>query len=122
MSSPLRVTLRNHLTEAMRARDRQTAGAMRSVLAALENAEAVPTAHAAPAAASEHYAGAADGVGAGEAERRVLTVDDERVIVEREIAELRSSAEVFAAVGEHQRSSELTRLAGVVEELIEAEV
>jgi hypothetical protein len=106
----------------MRARDRQAAGAMRSVLAALENAEAVPTTHAAPAAASEHYAGAADGLGAGEAARRVLTVDDERVIVEREIAELRSSAEVYAAAGEHERSSELTRLAESVEELIEAEV
>ena len=91
MASPLRVALRNRLTAAMRARDRQTAGAMRTVLAALENAESVTVASTgtSPAARSEHIAGAAIGVGAGEATRRVLSPEDERALVEREIAELR---------------------------------
>ncbi|MBB3045528.1 hypothetical protein [Nocardioides soli] len=119
MTSPLRVALRDRLTAAMRAHDRQTAGAMRSILAALENAEAVPvTAHDAPVATSEHIAGASTGLGAAEAARRVLSPDDERAVVEREIAELRSSAAALATAGQHERSTELVRIAETVEAVV----
>ncbi len=118
MVSSLRVALRNRLTAAMRARDRQTVGAMRNVLAALENAEAVPVTHGTPMPTSEHVAGAADGLGAGEAPRRSLTPDDEREVVEREVAEMRSSSAALAAAGEHERSSELVRLAETVEDVL----
>jgi uncharacterized protein YqeY len=120
MTSPLRVALRNRLTAAMRARDRQTAGAMRTVLAALENAESVTVASTgtSPAARSEHIAGAAIGVGAGEATRRVLSPEDERALVEREIAELRSSAAALAEAGRDERSAELVRLAHTAEDVL----
>jgi hypothetical protein len=39
-------------------------------------------------------------------------------LVEREIAELRSSAAELAALGHHERSSELIRSAEAVEELV----
>lgn len=119
MSSPLRVALRNRLQTAMHARDRRTAGVMRSVIAALENAEAVPvTSNEAPVAMSEHVAGAAVGLGAGEAPRRVLSLDEERALVEREVIELRSSSAVFAAAGRAERSAELLRSADTVDEIL----
>ena len=120
MTSPLRVALRNRLTAAMRARDRQTGGTMRSIVAALENAEALPVrSPEATVATSEHVAGGTVGLGAGEAPRRLLSADDERAVVEREVAELRSASSTLAAAGQHQRASELTQLAECVEEVLE---
>ena len=70
--SPLRTRLRAALLEARRARDAETVSTLRTALAALENAEAVP---------SDARAGALEdaptGVGAAEAERRLLTDADE---------------------------------------------
>lgn len=101
----------------MSARDRQGAALIRIVLAALENAEAVPVAPSGTSAApSEHVAGAAGGLGAGEAPRRTLGPHDERALVEREIAELRSSAATLAEMGQHERAAELLRAAEIVEE------
>jgi hypothetical protein len=119
MTSTLRAALRNRLRAAMRARDRQTTGAMRTVLAALENAESVPVASSGrtPVEMSEHVAGAAAGVGAGEATRRVLSPEDERAVVEREIAEFRSAA-ALAEAGHHERCTELVRIAEAVEEVL----
>jgi hypothetical protein len=119
MTSPLRVALRHRLTAAMRVRDRQTTGALRSVLAALENAEALPVnVHETTVATSEHVAGGAVGLGAGEAPRRLLSADDERALVEREVAELRSASSTLAAAGQLERASELIQIAESVEQLL----
>jgi hypothetical protein len=115
VTSLLRVKLREHLTAALRGRDRQSAGVIRSVLAALENAEAQPaTSRETPVATSEHIAG----VGAGEAPRRPLSADEERAVVEREVAELRSASATLAAAGRHERATELTHMAGTVEDIL----
>ncbi len=120
MTSPLRTTLRDHLKVAMRERDRQLAGGLRSVLGALENAEAVPVDRdGGTAATSEHIAGASAGVGTGEAPRRTLSHDEERKLVEREIAELRQSAATLLEARQDERSAELTRIAETVERLLE---
>jgi hypothetical protein len=104
----------------MRDKDRSTVGGLRSVLAALENAEAVPVApEAAPSATSEHVAGGAVGVGAGEAARRTLSRDEERDVLGRELAELRQSAVTLAEAGRPERGAELVRVAVVVEQLLE---
>ncbi len=121
MPSPLRVALRDRLTVAMRARDRQTVEAMRSALAALENAEAVAVdTHGTVVATSEHVAGAAVGLGVGESPRRPLSRDDERAVVEREVAELRSASAALAHVGQHDRGSELIRIAETLEEVLKS--
>jgi len=95
-TSALRLALRDRLTTAMRERDRAAASALRTTLAALENAEAVPVPDAAQrrsaTSGSEHVAGAAIGVGAAEADRRELGEDDERAIVAAEVASLREAA------------------------------
>ena len=105
----------------MRARDRQTAGAIRSALAALENAEAVPVgSEGSPMTMSEHVAGGTVGVGTGEMRRRVLSPDAERALVEREVAEIRLSAATNAEVGREERSAELVRAAETLEELLDS--
>ncbi len=93
---------------------------MRTVLAALENAEAVPTDPGGSAVAtSEHVAGASVGVGAAEAERRTLSQEDERAIVAGEVTDLRDSAASMAAAGQRSRAEELTAMADVVEQVLD---
>ena len=95
-TSPLRLALRARLTAAMRERDRGAVAALRTALAALDNAEAVPLAdlprRLAGPSGSEHVAGAAVGVGAAEADRRELAEDDEHAIVAAEVASLLEAA------------------------------
>jgi uncharacterized protein YqeY len=89
--SPLRNRLRAALLDARRARDAETVSTLRTALAALENAEAVPT---------ESVAGALEdapvGVGAAEAERRVLSEADELAVLDAEIAALHEAGRAYA--------------------------
>lgn len=84
------------LVTAMRARDRPAVRALRSVLAAIANAEAPPIELGGPAgvpsAATEH-------------ERLLLTGDDHRRVLEQEIAERERAA---AGYDEIDRSDEAT--------------
>jgi hypothetical protein len=93
----------------MKARDRVAAGALRSVLGAIDNAEAVEAPPTSTAATSEFVAGAVVGVGAAEADRRTLTVDQARAIVEQEITDRRAAIPAFAGGGgrAEQRAAEL---------------
>ena len=67
------VTLRRALTAALKARDAVAVSALRSALAAIENAGAVDPGHA-PPPGSGPIAGAVDGLGAAEVERRPVDV------------------------------------------------
>ena len=96
-SSPVRLALRQRLTTALRERDKPTAAAVRSAIAALENAEAVPTSQGAVAATSQHIAGAAVGVGAAEAERLALDHAAESAILRAEVDSLLEAARERAA-------------------------
>ena len=105
------------------------AAAIRSALAAIGNAEAVPsrptpgqTAGTAAAldatertpVGSEHIAGAAAGLGAAEAERRHLTEADIAVIVRAEISDRRSAADQYDRLGRTERAERLRREADVL--------
>ncbi|WP_238412276.1 GatB/YqeY domain-containing protein [Saccharothrix deserti] len=69
-------------------------------MAAIDNAEAVPTDHSLDGVTgNEHVAGAASGLGAAEAERRHLTEADLRSIVENEIRERSVAAEEYDRLG-----------------------
>lgn len=110
--APIRDQLRTLLTRARMDRDRSVSGALRSALAALENAEAVaPGAAATPGSA--HVAGAVD-FGAREAERRTLTEAEEHAIVAAEVADLRGAADQYDQVGEHDEASAARRAADVL--------
>ena len=94
----MRATMRDDLKAALKARDRVAVAALRSALAAIENAEALPAGEAAASGTggSEHVAGAALGVGATEAERRHLTEGDVRAIVAKEVQDRTEAAEEYA--------------------------
>lgn len=96
----MRATLRGDLKAALKGRDVVAVTALRSALAAIDNAEAVPTDHRPDAVeGSEHFAGAASGLGAAEAERRHLTEADLRSIVENEIRERSTAAAEYDRLG-----------------------
>lgn len=126
-TSALRTALRARLTTAMRERDRATVATLRSAVAALENAEAVPVDElraggaggaGALGASSEHVAGAAIGVGAAEAERLVLDDDAESAIVRAEVATLHEAAEAYEAAGHADRAAEARISAATLTEVV----
>lgn len=93
--SPLRTRLRSALLDARRERDAVAASTVRTVLAALENAEAVPVESVRPASAIED---SVRGVGETDAPRRALSDADERAIMTAEIASLEEAVAAYDVV------------------------
>jgi uncharacterized protein YqeY len=87
----------------MKARDRVTVGVLRSTLAAIENAEAVAPAEVKGLAIEQTPLG----VGAAEAERRILSADDVARIVRDEIASREDAAADYDRVGHADRAVQL---------------
>lgn len=116
--STLRTALRSRLTVALRERDRAGAATMRSAIGALENAEAVPTTGDLASTTSSHVAGAAVGLGAAEAERRLLTDADERAIVGDEIDALRAAADEYTRAGAADRAAEARAAAQLLDDVL----
>ena len=104
MTSHLRASLRSRLTLAMRQRDREATAVLRSAIAAIENAEAVPAPASDASTGTGRVAGSALGVGATEAERRVLDAATERSIVVAEAASLHEAQRAYAAAGDSSRA------------------
>ena len=114
----LRQGFRDALTTAMKARDRVAVSALRSTLAALDNAEAVDR----PAAAGGSVAIELIpvGVGATEVARRVLTQAQVERIVRAEVAERESAAGEYDRAGRPERAEELRGQARVIADLLAA--
>lgn len=102
-SSDLRRALRDALPGAMKAGDTPARNAIRSALAAIENAEAVESTPDGPVADGPHVAGASVGVGVTEVHRAEL--DDEHIL-ELVTAE---RDERLAAAADYRRSGALDR-------------
>ncbi len=114
----MRERLRGALRAAMRARDTAAASALRTALAAIANAEAIPVSDSAAAATtSPHFAGAAAGLGAAEAERRSLTDDEVRLIVRAEIDERLAAAADYERHGHAGHADRLRREAQALGDL-----
>ena len=105
----LRSLLRADLRAAMKARDREAVSALRTALAAIDNAEAVQAPDAPAGQQSEHVAGATAGVGSAEAARRVLSADDVRALLRAQIDERRTEAEVYETGGQADAAARLRR-------------
>jgi uncharacterized protein len=132
----VRSRLQTALREAMKARDSAAASALRSALGAIGNAEAIPpsaigNAEAIPPSAignaeaipvpgavrpgdHQHIAGSAGSLGAGEAERRILTEEDVAGIVQAEVTQRLVAASQYEAAGYGDRASRLRREAEVI--------
>jgi uncharacterized protein len=103
----------------MKARDQQAVAALRSALAAIDNAEAVDATNPPLGQAGAEgdgaglpgnaatVAGAVPGLGAGEVERRSLTAGEMDAIVQREVAERRAAARAYDDAGQSRYAERL---------------
>ena len=119
--STVRKRLALALFEALKARDMIAVSALRSALAAIDNASAVPAGPApAAGAGGPHFAGSAVGLGAGEAARRLLSEAETAEIVRTEVAERQAAARAYEDRGHADRADRLRREAAVLMAAIEA--
>jgi uncharacterized protein YqeY len=102
----LQTRLRADLLNARKARDTAATTVLRSTLAAISNAEALPAAEAS-LTGDGPIAGAATGVGTTEAVRRNLTDDDIRAIISGEQTERMSAATDLEAHGAQEKAEQL---------------
>ncbi len=94
------------------------AAALRSALGAIASAEAVPVDQsAAGRTTSQHVAGAAAGLGAGEAQWRGLTGAEVDQIVDAEIAERMAAAADYEGRGYAEQARRLRREARVLADI-----
>ncbi|PKR87917.1 hypothetical protein CXZ10_17480 [Pleomorphomonas diazotrophica] len=99
----IKAELRRDLVAAMKRGAKAEMALLRQLVAALDNAEAVPLAETRPAAVHHLF-----GAGTAEAERRHLTLDDIEALLRWEIdARLEAAAE-FARLGVDTRAEALT--------------
>jgi len=99
----MRGQLRRDLGAAIKVRDTAAVSALRSALAAIENAEALDGALAAsPGDGHPHVAGSVVGVGAADVERRVLADGEMEAIVRAELTERLSVAVQYERLGHRE--------------------
>ena len=111
-ASPLHTRLRRALPPALKARDQAAVAALRSALAAIDNAQAV---EATPAPRSGGVvAGAVTGLGAGDVPRRRLSESDIAAIVRAEVADRRVAATDYERAGQVDAAARLTAEADVL--------
>ncbi|HUQ54713.1 GatB/YqeY domain-containing protein [Lentzea sp.] len=118
----MRASLRDDLKTALKTKDRVAIAALRSALAAIDNAEAVPCDSASQApvtATNEHVAGTAAGPGAAEVERRHLTDDDQRDIVAHEVRGRTISADEYDRLGRGDTAERLRAEAAVLQRALD---
>jgi uncharacterized protein YqeY len=114
--------MRRGLTAAMKARDKPAVAALRSTLAAIDNAEAVDAAAGGGQPAGEGaIAGAALGVGAAEVERRPLTAAETEAVVRREAAERQSAAHAYERAGRALHAERLRAEAELLSAYLDAD-
>jgi len=105
---PLRRRLRDALGTAIKERDRVAVGALRSALAAIENAEAVDVADTAENGGLGGTSLAIEripvGAGAAEVARRELSEGDVERIVRGEVAEREVAAITYERAGQGERA------------------
>ena len=111
----IRAALRDDLVAAMKARRRDAVTALRTAIAAIDNAEALTALEVTPTLGDGPIAGATTGLGSSEAQRRVLSAPDVVALVEAEIAERRAASEEIEEAGRPDRAADLRREADVIE-------
>ena len=116
----LREQLRRRLSQAMRDRDRVATAALRDAIAALDNAEAVDPGEDVTSATSEYVAGGVVGLGAAEAERRVLDLESQRAILRADMEARLAAAATYEHHGHGARGAQLRVEADVLRAVLEA--
>jgi uncharacterized protein YqeY len=104
----LRNELRQALKRALASRDRTAVAALRSAIAALDNAEAVPAARRARTALAGGVPGAAD------VPRRALSDEEAQAILQSQISERHVAADEYERLGRPDAAARLRREAAVL--------
>jgi uncharacterized protein YqeY len=112
--SGLRSRLQASLVGAIKARDQVAVSALRSALAAIDNATAVDLPETAPNLGAT-IAGARSGIGAGDVPRRELSAAEVARIVRGEIAEREATAGEQEGLGQEDFAAQLRAEAHVLE-------
>jgi uncharacterized protein YqeY len=112
-----RTLVRRSLLAARKERDATRVTALRSVLGAIDNAEA-PASVPVTGQTSGQLAGAVKGLGATEVARRELSDEQIRDLVRSEIDERLSAADDFTAGGHAERAATLHAEATVLRDLL----
>jgi uncharacterized protein len=111
--------MRQDLSAALKARDEIAIAALRSAIAAIDNAEAVDNGSAAlRGASSAHVVGATAGVGSSDVQRRTLSDAEMREIVRGEIDERGAAADRYEQHGRHDQAARLRREAAILDEYV----
>ncbi|WP_026820534.1 GatB/YqeY domain-containing protein [Arthrobacter castelli] len=110
----MRDTMRRDLKTAMKARDRVAVTAIRSALAAIDNAEAIPVERSVAENGTAEVAASAVGIGAAEADRRDLDAEDMRAIVEAEVNDRTAVAGEYEQAGHSDAGDKLRAEADVL--------
>jgi uncharacterized protein YqeY len=111
----VQVSLRRDLVRAIKARDPVAASALRSALAAIENAEAADPAEAPqPGLGHSPIAGSVPGLRAAEVGRRSLTAAEVEEIVRAEAEERLVAASDYARQGNRDRADRLREEAAIL--------
>jgi hypothetical protein len=110
----LRAALRQGLTTAMKARDTEALAALRTAIAAIDNAEAIATTDTRLPVTSADIAGASSGVGSTEAVRQSLSSGQLRDIVREQITEYTHEADRYDALGEPDAARRLRHRARIL--------
>ncbi len=103
----LRAVLRRDLIVAMKAREPDAVAALRTAIAAIDNAEAVPVPAADQATNSAHFAGARAGIGAAEAARLDLDDNQQRAILRDQVTGYTAEAGRYEALGQQAAADRL---------------
>lgn len=115
----VRASMRTALKAAMRERDKLAVSALRSGLSAIDNAEAIPT-EPMTYGDDSPIAGASIGLGATEAARRELTLEDVRTLLKAEIEERQQAAIEIESAGHPDRAEDLRREVAVLTSVLSA--
>ncbi|RIU00528.1 GatB/YqeY domain-containing protein [Mycobacteroides abscessus] len=109
----LRATMRADLCVAMKARNSRAISALRTAIAAIDNAESVDsTAEIAPASA--HIAGATIGLGTAEVPRRSLSPAQVHAILRAQIDERSAEADRYETLGQIEAAEGLRGEAQII--------
>ena len=116
----LRATLRDSLITALKSRDSDALAALRTAIAAIDNAEAVRIPDAQPPAMqppamSTHVAGASSGAGSTEAARRQLSSSEVHDILRDQIADHAREADRYDTLGQADAAHRLRGQARALE-------
>ena len=111
----LRTALRRDLTAALKAQESDAVAALRTTIAAIDNAEAVAAPDASAPVTNARIAGARTGVGSTEAVRRQLGGSQLHAILRDQITDRTREADRYDALGQAEAAQRLRHQAAVLE-------